>query len=360
MTTCGSSISATPFKRGHTPLRHVPPLEQTLFDYYTRGAYDEYWQPVETTTRATGTATPTSQGHSRRLVRPVPDRRRRVLRGHGCAEQHPTAAHHGPWSHMGMRSDATLLPRVDFGPQSVWGVQRYFDEQLGSYAAGSRQRDRTARGEAPVRIFVMGGGERPSDGGGQARPRRPLARRMPVAARAAHRDPYYLHGDGSLSTAPPARRRCPRRFTFDPAHPVPTIGGLYCSIGELPAGGAGMEQAWARFLSPVLRLATCSPRARRPEGVAGVLRLAGALSAPLRAAGRARLPDRAARGAGRGDGADDRAPLGVLERARHRLHGQARRRLPGERGLPRGLRHAAQRLRSSAAATARGSSARSC
>ena len=46
----------------------------------------------------------------------------------------------------------------------------------------------------------------------------------------------------------------PRHFTFDPAHPVPTIGGLYCSIGELPAGGAGMEQAWARFLSPVLRL----------------------------------------------------------------------------------------------------------
>ncbi len=66
--------------------------------------------------------------------------------------------------------------------------------------------------------------------------------------------PYYLHGDGSLSTAEPPPARAPRQFTFDPAHPVPTIGGLYCSIGELPAEGAGMEQAWARFLSPVLRL----------------------------------------------------------------------------------------------------------
>ena len=35
---------------------------------------------------------------------------------------------------------------------------------------------------------------------------------------------------------------------------MPTIGGNYCSIGELPAEGAGMEPAWSRFLSPVLRL----------------------------------------------------------------------------------------------------------
>ena len=99
---------------------------------------------------------------------------------------------------------------------------------------------------------------------------------------------------------------------------------------------------------PQPRAAAARPahaRPGRPEGVAGVLRLAGALPAPLRAAGRARLPDRAARGAGRGDGADDRAPVGLLERARHGLHREARGRPPGERGLSRGLRHAAQRLR---------------
>ena len=65
---------------------------------------------------------------------------------------------------------------------------------------------------------------------------------------------FYLHGDGSLATAEPTAGAEPCTFTFDPAHPVPTIGGLHCSIGELPAEGAGMEQAWARFLSPVLRL----------------------------------------------------------------------------------------------------------
>ena len=66
--------------------------------------------------------------------------------------------------------------------------------------------------------------------------------------------PFYLHGDGGLSTEEPAAGAAPREFTFDPAHPVPTLGGLYCSIGELPADGPGMEPAWARLLNPVLRL----------------------------------------------------------------------------------------------------------
>ena len=29
-----------------------------------------------------------------------------------------------------MRGDATFCHEVDFGPDSVWGVDRYFDEQL--------------------------------------------------------------------------------------------------------------------------------------------------------------------------------------------------------------------------------------
>src|SRR5439155_12750567 len=36
-------VHATPFKPGQTPLAVVPNLEKTLMDYYTRGAYDEFW-----------------------------------------------------------------------------------------------------------------------------------------------------------------------------------------------------------------------------------------------------------------------------------------------------------------------------
>ena len=36
-------VQRSPFKPGHTPLSVVPALEKTLFDYYWRGAYDEFW-----------------------------------------------------------------------------------------------------------------------------------------------------------------------------------------------------------------------------------------------------------------------------------------------------------------------------
>ncbi len=134
-------------------------------------------------------------------------------------------------------------------------MNRYFEEQL-EYFNRWLPDDASGQpaGEAPVRIFVMGGGSGRKtargklDHGGRWREEWewPLARRVET--------PYYLHADGSLSPAKQVAATEPRRFTFDPAHPVPTIGGLYCSIGELPAEGAGMEQAWARFLSPVLRL----------------------------------------------------------------------------------------------------------
>ena len=64
----------------------------------------------------------------------------------------------------------------------------------------------------------------------------------------------YLHGDGSLSGSGPGAAAEPRRYMFDPARPVPTIGRAYCANGELPDDGPGMEQAWAWFLHPVLRL----------------------------------------------------------------------------------------------------------
>ena len=247
---------ATPWRRGQTALRHVPPLEQSLIDYYTRGSYDEFWQRLENDfTRYWDRHADIPGTFSTGWYDPFPAADAEYFASMAAQNTAPQRLVIGPWSHVGMRGDASFCHDVDFGPQSVWGVQRYFDEQLEFFrrwlpddAAGQPD------GEAPVRIFVMGGGSgrRTSEGkldhGGQWRAEWewPLARRVETT--------YHLHADGSLSTEAPPAGAEPRRFTFDPDHPVPTIGGLYCSIGELPAGGAGMEQAWARFLSPVLRL----------------------------------------------------------------------------------------------------------
>jgi putative CocE/NonD family hydrolase len=37
--------------------------------------------------------------------------------------------------------------------------------------------------------------------------------------------PFYFHADGSLTREPPDTRRSSSTYTFDPTHPVPTLGG---------------------------------------------------------------------------------------------------------------------------------------
>ena len=92
-------------------------------------------------------------------------------------------------------------------------------------------------GDKPVKIFVMGTNQwRQEDAW-------PLAR-----ARATH---YYLHsqghanssrGDGALSATPPAKEPADS-YTYDPAKPVPTIGGPLCCDSDHLAPGPRPQNA---------------------------------------------------------------------------------------------------------------------
>src|ERR1043165_3124445 len=104
-----------------------------------------------------------------------------------------------------MRGQATFTLDVDFGDASRWGVRHYFEQQLEFFDRWLP--DRAAghpSGEAPVKLFVMGGGSGRKtdlgklDHGGRWREEQewPLARAVPT--------PYSLHGDGTLSTRVPA------------------------------------------------------------------------------------------------------------------------------------------------------------
>ena len=93
--------------------------------------------------------------------------------------------------------------------------------------------------EAPVKIFVMGGGPETitADGrhlhGGHWRDENewPLAR--------AHRTPFYFHANGSLSPEMPSEDASNTSYDFDPRDPVPTIGGNISS-----AMGIMLQGAW--------------------------------------------------------------------------------------------------------------------
>jgi len=95
--------------------------------------------------------------------------------------------------------------------------------------------------DPPVMIYVMGTGDdrrskagRLSHGGFWRQEREwPLARTRPT--------PYYLRADGSLSADPPSEPESRTTYTYDPAHPVPTVGGNISSNQGLMAAG-GFDQ----------------------------------------------------------------------------------------------------------------------
>ncbi|MFM8253734.1 MAG: CocE/NonD family hydrolase [Actinomycetota bacterium] len=247
-------VMQTPWQRGKTPLAVVPRLEQVLFDYYTRGEYDEYWAQKCNNFEAfysehADIAGFFSGGWFDPYATAMTDYYTAMSRKNKC----PQRMVMGPWSHVGMRGDSTFTGDVDFGPASVWGVAHYFERQLSYFDQHLKGTSQQIE-ERPVEIFVMGGGDghRTLEGkyfhGGKWRkePHWPLERSKSTK--------FYLHHDGSLDTKESTSPEGSLTYEFDPNNPVPTIGGSLCGLMEMPEDSGNLDDMWSRFLSPVLKL----------------------------------------------------------------------------------------------------------
>ncbi len=133
----------------------------------------------------------------------------------------------GPWAHAATSPEGKIGD-VTFGPQAVLDMNATI---LKWYDFVMKGKKNEFASDSPVKIFVMG------DNVWRDEKEFPLARTAYTK--------YYLHaatgansasGDGALSTAPPKAEK-PDSFEYDPANPVPTIGGRLC-CGGLPPGPA--------------------------------------------------------------------------------------------------------------------------
>lgn len=154
----------------------------------------------------------------------------------------------GPWIH-GKQGEFSH-GQVSFGQDAAipdplaWRLE-WYDRWLKD---SNNSIGRSAPFATPIRIFVMGTGDghKTEKGqlfhGGYWRDEQewPLARARPTR--------YYIHAGGSLSTEPPTETTSATSYTFDPANPVPTIGGnLSSAEGIMVQGGwdqRGGEQHW--------------------------------------------------------------------------------------------------------------------
>ena len=128
----------------------------------------------------------------------------------------------GPWKHGG--NNLPYAGDVAFGDSaSVMDFltdfhMRYFDHHLKGKASGAER-------DAPVRVFVMGTGDGHKDANGRLFHGGYWQSSSAWPPEGTRLVPYYFHADGSLRTTKPAAARSHTTYTFDPHHPVPTIGG---------------------------------------------------------------------------------------------------------------------------------------
>ena len=64
----------------------------------------------------------------------------------------------------------------------------------------------------------------------------------------------YLNNNHALTSSTSTSAHSSESFIFDPENPVPTIGGSLCGLMEMPQDAGNLDDMWARFLSPVLKL----------------------------------------------------------------------------------------------------------
>ncbi len=223
-----------PLRPGTTPIKFAPDYEAWLIDAMRHGDNDLFWKEAGSDVvdhlagfkdvpvyHVTGwydswTASVANLNYV----------------GLAKAKKSPQRLLIGPWTHGGQAVSFSGI--AEFGPNAAIDMNalrlRWYDRWLKGIDNGVER-------EAPVRIFVMGDGEphKTAEGrlfvGGRWRDEHewPLARAVSTN--------YYIHADGSLSTEKVGASK-PTTYQFDPADPVPTLGGNVSSEGALMLRGA--------------------------------------------------------------------------------------------------------------------------
>jgi len=241
-------VRGLPLRPGMTPLKLAPDYESWLVEAMSHGDYDDFWKNcgvdvVEHVAEYKDIPVYLVGGWYDSWDLMTSNLNYVTLAKN---KKGPIRLIMGPWTHGGQQSSSA--GEAEFGPEAKLDLmafhQRWFDRWLKGIDNGV---DR----EPPVRIFVMGGGDahKTPEGrlfvGGHWRNENdwPLARAVST--------PYYLHADGSLSTAKPGSDEAgvaePTHYLFDPHHPVPTLGGNISSEGVLMFRGAADQRCRKDF-----------------------------------------------------------------------------------------------------------------
>ena len=215
--------SVQPLRRGQSPLSVVPEYEGWYMEFFEHANYDAYWKdPMlawDEHYPETSDIPMIQVGGWFDIFLAGTFKNFSEL---NRLKKSPQRLLVGPWTHHG--NARPYAGDVSFGSEA--GLTdfpfayhlKWFDHFLKGEPTGIER-------EAPVRLFVMGTGDGHKDAEGRLfhggywrdEPRWPVPGTTFV--------PFYLHSNGRLSREKPTTASSSTTYTFNPAEPVPTIGG---------------------------------------------------------------------------------------------------------------------------------------
>ncbi|MEV0847915.1 CocE/NonD family hydrolase [Streptomyces sp. NPDC049954] len=236
-------FQAMPWRRGVSPLRSVPEYEEYLLDQWERGPFDDFWKQLGIYGRGFYDEFPDVPSlHMVSWYDPYVRTAVENFQQLGARKESPAYLVVGPWTH-GARS-VSHAGDVDFGPAATLDGNlapdylefraRWFDRHLGTPPDGESAQDWPR-----VQYFLMGGGtgrrtgQGRLDHGGSWRTAGAWPPEETEPVRLYLRRPGTLTRDASVAGLDDLVT-----YDFDPAHPVPTMGGQVTSGEPVMVGGA--------------------------------------------------------------------------------------------------------------------------
>lgn len=233
-------MAVNPWQAGRSPLAAAPEYEGFVLEQWRHELFNDYWRSPALYARGYYAQWPdVPMVHMCSWFDPYALTATENYAGLSRLKRSPVRLVLGPWTH-GQRS-VSHAGEVDFGPAAT------LDGNLAPDYSALRQAwfDRHLRGRtdapdylpSPVKLFVMGGGSGRKNAAGRLEHGGcwrdeadwPLPRTQVTT--------MHLHAGGLLSALPVQKASASIGYDFDPADPVPTIGGAIASGAPVMAAG---------------------------------------------------------------------------------------------------------------------------
>lgn len=224
-------VKDLPFKANETPLKLIPSYERNALNLLTRGDYDDLWKDPSINFQLYWDKSPDvpvvfSSGWYDSYTRATVEN----YVGLSQRKNGPYRLVMGPWTHGDGNMAITFAGGIDLGQEAPVD---YNHMRLRWYDRWLKDMDTGVDNDAPVRIFVMGGGDGRKNKygrlnhGGYWRDENewPIPKFKPTL--------LYLHPDYSLRPEPSKERNSSTTYTFDPNDPAPTIGGNISALSSI-------------------------------------------------------------------------------------------------------------------------------